>query len=102
MNSHPSRHTLPQLFLVGRELKWLAAAFLSGERSGHTAFSYASMGVMTLFLLGKLRALQRERWQMLTLLGSLAPVALATCIAVRINPDVHTSSERVTYASSKW
>jgi hypothetical protein len=40
------------------------------------------MGVVTLFLLGKLRVLQREQWQMLSLLVSLAPCALATCIAV--------------------
>jgi membrane-associated phospholipid phosphatase len=69
---------------------------LSGECSGHTAFSYASMGVVTLYLLGKLRVLQRERLQMLSLLVSLAPVALATCIAVSTNLE-----RTLTYSTRK-
>eukprot|EP00238_Polyblepharides_amylifera_P003968 CAMPEP_0196590760 /NCGR_PEP_ID=MMETSP1081-20130531/67444_1 /TAXON_ID=36882 /ORGANISM="Pyramimonas amylifera, Strain CCMP720" /LENGTH=160 /DNA_ID=CAMNT_0041913949 /DNA_START=274 /DNA_END=756 /DNA_ORIENTATION=- len=57
--------------------------------SGHSAYSWASMGILSLFLMGKWRVLHRDRFQMLHLVLALLPIGVSTFIAVSRLVDYH-------------
>jgi len=57
--------------------------------SGHSAYSFACMTVLCLFLFGKLKVFHRSDLQLLHMLLAMLPVCLATFIAISRLMDYH-------------
>ncbi|KAJ0170052.1 hypothetical protein K1T71_014658 [Dendrolimus kikuchii] len=67
--------------------------------SGHSSLSFCSLGIASLWLCGRLSVLSRRRGSGVRVLGCLAPLMMAACVALSRSCDYHHHWEDILIGS---